>query len=205
MINNTSSAFAILAVPALVGMLLFPLSAQASEGADQATTAPQAAQPAAMAAAAPTPATSTPGISTSATSTPATSALPAAAPARPAHAAARPIPPAPRPLPAGPVWTDASGVWRQVGIASWYGGRRWQGRPTATGVRYDERQLTAAHASLPIGSQVRVTVADTGRTVVVTLNDRPGTRQRIIDLSRAAATELGILRRGIARVTITPG
>jgi rare lipoprotein A (peptidoglycan hydrolase) len=186
MINNTSSAFAILAVPALVGMLLFPLSAQASEGADQPIMAPQAARPATP----PAPA-ATPG--------------PVVAVQVPTPATTRPITPAPRPIAAGPVWTDATGVWRQVGVASWYGGRRWQGRPTASGVRYDERQLTAAHASLPIGSQVRVTVAETGRTVVVTINDRPGTRKRIIDLSRAAAAELGILGRGVARVTITPG
>jgi rare lipoprotein A (peptidoglycan hydrolase) len=186
MINNTSSALAVLAVPALVGMLLFPIAAHASEGSDAATYTPPAlvvaAQaPAPVAAAAPAPA------------------------ATPAPALRRAAVPAPRPLAAGPVWTDASGVWRQVGAASWYGGRRWQGRLTASGVRYDERQLTAAHASLPIGSQVRVTVADTGRTIVVTINDRPGTRKRIIDLSRAAADELGILRRGIALVEITPG
>jgi len=183
MINNTSSAFAILAVPALVGMLLFPLSAQASEGADQPIMAPQATRPATPVA--------TPG--------------PVVAVQAPIPAATRPITPAPRPIAAGPVWTDATGVWRQVGVASWYGGRRWQGRMTASGIRYDERQLTAAHASLPIGSQVRVTVAETGRTVVVTINDRPGTRKRIIDLSRAAAAELGILSRGVAQVTITPG
>jgi rare lipoprotein A (peptidoglycan hydrolase) len=114
--------------------------------------------------------------------------------------------PPPRPLPAGhgPVWTDSDGTWRQAGIASWYGGRRWQGRPTASGVRFDERQLTAAHASLPLGSVVRVTVADTGRSVVVTINDRPGTRKRVIDLSRAAAEQLGIVERGIARVTLDP-
>ena len=76
---------------------------------------------------------------------------------------------------------------------------------TAAGVRYDERQLTAAHASLPLGSRVRVTVADSGRSVMVTINDRPGTRKRIIDLSRAAAEELGIVARGVARVTLTPG
>ena len=186
MINNTSSAFALLAVPALVGMLSFPIAAHASEGSDAATYTPPApvvaAQaPAPVAAAAPAPA------------------------ATPAPALRRAAVPAPRPLAAGPVWTDASGVWRQVGAASWYGGRRWQGRLTASGVRYDERQLTAAHASLPIGSQIRVTVADTGRTIVVTINDRPGTRKRIIDLSRAAADELGILRRGIALVEITPG
>ncbi len=118
--------------------------------------------------------------------------------------ARRPAVPAPRPIAAGPVWTDASGSWRQVGVASWYGGPRWQGKLTASGVRYDEHQLTAAHASLPIGSVVRVTVVDTGRTVMVTINDRPGTRKRIIDLSRAAAIELGILSRGLAQVTLTP-
>jgi rare lipoprotein A len=55
-----------------------------------------------------------------------------------------------------------------------------------------------------MGSRIRVTVADTGRTVVVTIVDRPGTRTRIIDLSRAAANELGILQRGIARVSLAP-
>jgi rare lipoprotein A (peptidoglycan hydrolase) len=171
-------------------MLSFPIAAHASEGTDAATYTPPAPV-AARIAQAPAPA---------AAPAPAPAAAPAAAPA-PVRAAV----PAPRPLAAGPVWTDASGVWRQVGAASWYGGRRWQGRMTASGVRYDERQLTAAHASLPIGSQIRVTVADTGRTIVVTINDRPGTRKRIIDLSRAAADELGILRRGIALVEITPG
>lgn len=95
-------------------------------------------------------------------------------------------------------------VWSQTGIASWYGGKRWQGKLTASGARYDEAALTAAHASLPIGSHVRVVVADTGRSVVVTINDRPGTRKRIIDLSRGAAEALGILQRGVARVTLLP-
>ena len=180
MMNNTSSASAFLAVPALVGMLSFPLSAHASEGADLVAMAPQA----------------TPEPAKPQAPAPATAVAPVAAP----RAAA----PAPRAIAAGPVWTDASGEWRQVGVASWYGGRRWQGRLTASGVRYDERLLTAAHASLPIGSQVRVTVAETGRSVVVTIIDRPGTRRRIIDLSRAAAGELGILRSGVAQVTITP-
>jgi len=112
--------------------------------------------------------------------------------------------PAPTPLPAGPVHTAPDGSWAQVGIASWYGGARWQGRPTASGERFDEARLTAAHASLPIGSQIRVTVADTGRSVVVTINDRPGTRTRIIDVSRAAARALGIVGRGLARVSVTP-
>ena len=187
MINNTSSASALWALPALVGMLSFPLAAHASEGGDLVAMAVQTTRLAAPASA-PAPLMA-PAMRE-----------PVAAPAP----LARPVPPAPRPLAAGLVWTDSAGEWRQVGVASWYGGRRWQGRLTASGVRYDERQLTAAHASLPIGSQVRVTVADTGRAVVVTIIDRPGTRKRIIDLSRAAAAELGILSRGVAQVTITP-
>lgn len=192
MINNASRAFPTRAMPALVALLLSALlsapgSGHASEGNDM---------PAAAAARLAAPILAVAPI--------------AAAPVQPAplQAAAdtrRPaIAPAPQPIAAGPVWTDASGTWQQVGAASWYGGGRWQGRLTASGVRYDERQLTAAHASLPIGSVVRVTVADTGRTVIVTINDRPGTRKRIIDLSRAAAIELGILSRGIAQVTLTP-
>jgi rare lipoprotein A (peptidoglycan hydrolase) len=101
-----------------------------------------------------------------------------------------------------PVWSDASGSWKQTGVASWYGGRRWQGRRTFSGERFNQNALTAAHATLPMGAKVRVTVADTGRSVVVTINDRPGTRTRIIDLSRAAAAKLGILHRGIATVTL---
>jgi rare lipoprotein A (peptidoglycan hydrolase) len=92
----------------------------------------------------------------------------------------------------------------QTGVASWYGGSRWQGHRTASGVRYEQDGLTAAHASLPIGTKVRVTLVNSARSVVVTINDRPGTRTRIIDLSRGAARELGILDRGIARVTLTP-
>ena len=194
MITNASRAFPMWVMPALVSMLLgTTVTAQASEGnaiplatpnTNLATT--QAAIPAAPAAAIPTT----------------VAAAPAHAPAHPASA--HPHSAAPRPIAAGPVWTDASGTWRQAGNASWYGGRRWQGRMTAAGIRYDERQLTAAHASLPIGSQVRVTVADTGRSVVVTIIDRPGTRSRVIDLSRAAAENLGIVARGVARVTLSP-
>ena len=93
--------------------------------------------------------------------------------------------------------------WQQSGIASWYGGPRWQGRQTASGVRYEQDGLTAAHATLPLGTRVRVALDGSGRSVIVTINDRPGTRTRIIDLSRGAARALGILDRGIARVTLT--
>lgn len=97
---------------------------------------------------------------------------------------------------------DAPG-WHQSGIASWYGGPRWQGRLTASGVRYEQDGLTAAHATLPLGSRVRVALEGSGQSVIVTINDRPGTRTRVIDLSRGAARALGILDRGVARVTLT--
>lgn len=94
-------------------------------------------------------------------------------------------------------------TWHQSGMASWYGGKRWQGHATSSGNAYDEHELTAAHATLPIGSHVRVTDEGSGRSVVVLINDRPGTRSRIIDLSRGAANELGIIDRGVARVTLS--
>lgn len=100
-------------------------------------------------------------------------------------------------------WHQAPLGWEQVGLASWYGGPRWQGRRTASGTVFNEHELTAAHATLPLGSQVMVTVPATGRSVVVTITDRPGTRSRIIDLSRAAAAELGILRQGVAKVELS--
>lgn len=93
---------------------------------------------------------------------------------------------------------------QQSGLASWYGGQRWHGKPTSSGGTYDQDALTAAHASLPMGTRVRVTLVNSGRNIVVTINDRPGTRRRIIDLSRGAARELGILERGVAMVTLTP-
>ena len=94
-------------------------------------------------------------------------------------------------------------LWQQVGLASWYGGPRWQGHMTASGRRYDENALTAAHATLPIGTRIRVTVVGTNTSVIVTINDRPSTHSRIIDLSRAAARSLGILARGIAKVSLS--
>jgi len=92
----------------------------------------------------------------------------------------------------------------ETGLASWYGGKAWHGNRMANGERYDDNSLTAAHASLPIGSKVRVQLVGSERAVVVTITDRPGTRSRIIDLSRGAAKELGILARGVAPVTLTP-
>jgi rare lipoprotein A len=90
------------------------------------------------------------------------------------------------------------------GIAIWYGAD-WHGKKTASGERFDRHALTAAHRSLPLGTRVRVTVLSSGRQVIVRVNDRGPygrDRRRIIDLSEAAARELGILERGSARVLL---
>jgi rare lipoprotein A (peptidoglycan hydrolase) len=108
------------------------------------------------------------------------------------------------------VWSDSPaagrsrGGWQQTGLASWYGGARWRGHMTASGARYDENELTAAHAWLPIGTRVVVALSGSGRSVIVTINDRPGTHRRVIDLSREAARQLGIMGQGVATVTLTP-
>ena len=92
----------------------------------------------------------------------------------------------------------------QTGTASWYGGSEWQGHRMSNGDRYEQDRLTAAHATLPMGTKVLVSLVDSRRSVIVTVTDRPGTRTRIIDLSRGAAAALGIMDRGLAKVTLTP-
>lgn len=92
----------------------------------------------------------------------------------------------------------------QKGVASWYGGR-FHNRRTSSGERFDKGSLTAAHPTAPLGSKLRVVSEDTGRSVVVTINDRgPYSRGRIIDVSKAAAAELGMLNSGIAHVRVEP-
>lgn len=91
------------------------------------------------------------------------------------------------------------------GLASWYG-PRFHGRRTASGERFDQHQLTAAHRTLPFGTIVRVRSLVNGRTVDVRINDRgPHIRRRVIDLSRAAAEALGLLeaRTGTKPVVIS--
>jgi rare lipoprotein A len=93
-------------------------------------------------------------------------------------------------------------LYRENGYASYYG-NRFQGKRTASGERYDKSLLTAAHASLPFGTLVKVTNQNNGRSVVVRINDRgPFDGDRIIDVSRAAAKQLGILRVGVAPVRL---
>ncbi len=90
----------------------------------------------------------------------------------------------------------------QKGRASWYG-RRFHGRRTASGERYNMYALTAAHQTLPLLSYVRVTNLANGKSVVVKINDRgPFSRSRVIDLSYAAATTIGLRRRGVGKVKI---
>ncbi|HEX6203843.1 MAG TPA: septal ring lytic transglycosylase RlpA family protein [Thermoanaerobaculia bacterium] len=77
------------------------------------------------------------------------------------------------------------------------------GNPTASGKPYRPTALTAAHQTLPLGSKVRVTSEETGRSVVVEVNDRgPFAKDRVIDLSRAAAKQLGMIHRGHAEVRL---
>ena len=89
------------------------------------------------------------------------------------------------------------------GVATYYASR-YKGRRTSSGERYNPAKLTAAHNDLPLGTKVRVTNLENDCEVVVTVNDRCKKRKiRLIDLSRAAAKELGFIGQGKARVMIT--
>jgi rare lipoprotein A len=91
----------------------------------------------------------------------------------------------------------------QVGLASWYGSAL-AGHRTASGERFDPERYTAAHRTLPLGTWVEVRRVDTGRAVRVRINDRGpnGDARRVIDLSRRAAEDLGLVRDGLARVEL---
>jgi len=92
--------------------------------------------------------------------------------------------------------------YNATGGASYYGARH-QGKRTASGERFDQNSLTAAHRQLPFGTRVLVTNLANDRKVVVRINDRgPHTRARLIDVSRAAADRLGMLRSGTAKVRV---
>lgn len=88
------------------------------------------------------------------------------------------------------------------GVASWYGGR-FHGRSTANGETYNQHALTAAHRTLPFGTEVLVTNQANGKSVVVRINDRgPFHGNRVIDLSQKAANQIGMVNSGTARVTV---
>ena len=90
----------------------------------------------------------------------------------------------------------------QKGIASYYHDSL-HGNKTASGAIYNKRILSAAHKSLPLGTKVRVTKLKNGKSIVVVINDRgPFVKGRIIDLSRRAARDLGIVKSGLAKVEV---
>ncbi len=92
--------------------------------------------------------------------------------------------------------------YRARGVASWYG-KRYHGKPTASGEIYDMYRMTAAHPNLPIPSFARVTNLDNKKSVIVRINDRgPFKRDRLIDLSYVAAYKLGYVVQGSAEVEV---
>lgn len=136
-----------------------------------------------------------------------------AASSGPGMASARPVVTNPAPIVSGTTrayqvrgrWyqpmQDATG-YDEVGVASWYGDQ-FNGRPTATGEIFDMHGLSAAHKTLPLPGLVEVTNLANGRTVVLRVNDRgPFVDDRIIDLSRGAAEQLGLLSQGVGRVRV---
>jgi rare lipoprotein A len=112
--------------------------------------------------------------------------------------AKKPAPPASRkPLDETKDAKDAKDA--SYGLASYY----WQGTETASGEKFNTRDLTAAHRTLPFGTRVRVTNLATGRAVTVRINDRgPFVAGRIVDVSKAAAESLGMVDRGVAKIKL---
>lgn len=93
-------------------------------------------------------------------------------------------------------------IRKEVGEASWYG-PGFQGRKTSSGETFDQKKLTAAHPSLPMGTKATVTNLDNGKQVEIIVNDRgPDAKNRVIDLSGGAANQLDMKKDGTARVKI---
>jgi rare lipoprotein A len=114
--------------------------------------------------------------------------------------------PTPTPLPATSYYAPPRRIYgtSHTEVASWYG-PGFAGRRTSTGEIYNPSGLTAASTSLPLGSHVRVTNPETGRSVVVRINDRgPFVRGRSLDLSHGAAQQIGLTGKGVGRVRVTP-
>ena len=97
----------------------------------------------------------------------------------------------------------STAAYAQCGGASWYG-PGFNGKRAASGEVFNENAMTAAHRSLPFGTKLTVTYQRTGKHIQVTINDRgPFHGSRIIDLSKAAASELGFRNRGTTSVCIS--
>jgi rare lipoprotein A len=100
-----------------------------------------------------------------------------------------------------PPEAPAAGTF-QEGIASWYG-PGYDGKRTASGEKFDQDALTAAHPTWAFGTRVKVTLLSTGRSVVVRINDRfPVHKGRAIDLSREAAKRIGLIGPGTGKVRL---
>lgn len=111
-------------------------------------------------------------------------------------------PPAPAPRPLPPDTTPVPDFRVEYGTATWYGRER-HGRRTANGEIFDSDKLTAAHRTAPLDTYARVTNLANGRTVWVRINDRgPAIKKHVLDLSYAAARQLGMVHAGITRVKI---
>jgi len=107
-----------------------------------------------------------------------------------------------RERPEPPVRGEPPAASQMAGVASYYADE-FNGRPTASGEVYNMDELTAAHRTLPFGTKVRVTSVDTGRSVIVRINDRgPFKDDRVIDLSLGAAKQLGLIAAGTGRVVL---
>ncbi len=128
-----------------------------------------------------------------------------------AHTVPREIPPSAE-VPSSPEAEQAPPVAKipappqptmmETGLASWYG-PRLHGKLTASGEVFNQEKFTAAHRTLPWGSRVKVTNLANGKSVVVQINDRgPSVRGRILDVSRAAARALGMVKSGTTTVRI---
>ena len=116
-----------------------------------------------------------------------------------AHEEAAPAPAPQAKEEAAPAGTPAT---TQVGTASWYG-PGFHGQETASGETFDQHALTAAHRTLPLGTEAKVTNLETGQSVHVTINDRgPYVKGRQLDLSQAAAKQIGLTKKGVAKVKI---
>jgi rare lipoprotein A len=90
----------------------------------------------------------------------------------------------------------------QYGVASFYS-NNFQGKKTSSGELFNQKKLTAAHNSLPLGTYIRVTNLKNGKTVVVKVNDRLHHRnKRLVDLSYAGAQKLGYVKSGLTRVKV---
>ncbi len=96
----------------------------------------------------------------------------------------------------------AAKLYTATGEASYYADK-FNGRTTASGEKFSNSKLTAAHRTLPFGTMVRVTYLKTGKSVTVRINDRgPQKKSRIIDLSRKAADQIGMTRDGVGQVRV---